>query len=228
MQFHASLRRTVIAVVSALVLAACGGASDDAGAAAQTSGDTGLGPHDIVMGDVNAPVTLVEYASVTCPACQAFHMDVLPAIKENYVDTGKVRYVFREFPTAPQPVAIAGFAIARCAGEDKYYDVLDDLFENQTGILSAARAGVAKEAIVTVAGRHGIDSEADVDACLENTPIRQAIAETVMSGEALGVSSTPTLFVDGRRLERNEPWFSPEGLSTILDQALGEPAEAAE
>lgn len=228
MQFNASLRRAVLAVISAAALAACG-ASDTSGAAAQTSGGTGLEPHDIVMGDVNAPVTLVEYASITCPHCATFHTEVLPDIKANYVDTGKVRYIFRDFPTAPQNVAIAGFAIARCAGEDKYYDVLDDLMRNQNGILSATRAGAAKGALQAVAARHGIETEAELDACLEDGDIRKAIADVVIAGQDRGVNSTPTLFIDGRRIERTETWYTPEGLAGILDDALGvDPAPEAD
>ncbi len=228
MQFNASLRRAAIAIISAAALAACG-ASDSSDAAAQTSGDTGLGPHDIVLGDVNAPVTLVEYASITCPHCATFHTEVLPDIKTNYVDTGKVRFVFRDFPTPPQNVAIAGFAIARCAGEDKYYDVVDDLMRNQNGILSATRAGAAKGALQAVAARHGIETEAELDACLEDSDIRNAIADVVIAGQDRGVNSTPTLFVDGRRIERTETWYTPEGLAAILDEALGvEPAVEAE
>lgn len=228
MQFQASLRRAAGAVISAIALAACG-ASDGTDASAQTTTAPGLEPHDIVMGDVNAPVTLVEYASITCPHCATFHTDVLPAIKEDYVDTGKVRYVFRDFPTPPQNIAIAGFAIARCAGEEKYYDVIDDLMRNQNGILSATRAGAAKDALLTVAGRHGIETEATFDACIENTEVRKAIADVVIAGQDRGVSSTPTLFVDGRRIERTETWYTPEGLSAILDDALGvEPAPAPE
>jgi protein-disulfide isomerase len=85
---------------------------------------------DKVLGADNAPVTIVEYASVTCPHCATFHQQTYPTLKSKYIDTGKVRLIFREFPTQPAPVAIAGFMLARCAG-DRYYPMLDAIFDQQ-------------------------------------------------------------------------------------------------
>src|SRR5690606_11586810 len=85
---------------------------------------------DKVLGSENAPVTIVEYASVTCGACAAFHTQTYPTLKSKYIDTGKVRLIMREFPTAPAPVAIGGFMLARCAN-DKYFPLLEAIFEQQ-------------------------------------------------------------------------------------------------
>ena len=80
---------------------------------------------EMSMGSADAPVTVVEYASITCPHCAAWSENVGPAFKARYVDTGLVRFVFRELPTAPGPVAIAGFLTARCAGEDQYFPMIE-------------------------------------------------------------------------------------------------------
>lgn len=210
-------RRVILSAFAALALAACGNASGDNGDARQTRGD---GLPDMVLGDAGAPVELIEYASVTCGACAQFHNEVLPTIKENYIDTGKVRLVFREFPTPPANVAIAGFALARCAGEDRYFDVIDDMFQAQPGILMAARQGAVGPTLQTIAARHGIEGEEAFQACLTDRDIREDIADVVMSGEEKQVTSTPTLFLQGRRLENNLNSRTVEGLSGLIDAEL--------
>ena len=101
-------RRIVLTAVAALSLAACG----------QAGGKTAVGD-EMVLGNPNAKVTVIEYASASCPHCARWNEDVYPAFKKKYVDTGKVKYVFREFLTPPTEVAAAGFLLARCAGKDK-------------------------------------------------------------------------------------------------------------
>jgi len=105
---------TAAALTAMATLAGCGGG----GAGEAATGDMALGAPD------GAKVTVVEYASVTCPHCAAWQEETWPAFKAAFVDTNKVRYVFRELPTPPANVAVAGFMIARCAGEDKYFDVI--------------------------------------------------------------------------------------------------------
>lgn len=209
--------RAILASFALALAAACGNANGDDAGARTTSGG---GLPEMAMGDPDAPVELVEYASVTCTACAQFHFDVMPTIKEDYVDTGKVRFVFREYPTPPAEVAIAGFALARCAGDDAYFDVIDSLFEAQPGILMAARQGAVRPALMAIAERHGITTEADFDACLTNREIREDIADVVMSGEELRVNSTPTLFLQGERLETTLASRTPEGLSDLIDAEL--------
>lgn len=213
-------RRATLSAFALLALAACGNANgDDAshGGAARNA-ETGL--PDMVLGDADAPVTLIEYASVTCPHCADFHASAMPAIKEDYIETGKVKFIFREFPTPPQNVAIAGFALARCAGADNYYDVLDDLFANQTGILSAARQGAVIPALQAVGERHGINGEAAFESCINNSAIRQDIADVILSGEEYNISSTPTLILQGHRVEGTVRNYSAEGLSDLIDLEL--------
>lgn len=176
----------------------------------------------IEYGNPDAPVTLVEYASLTCGHCKTFHETVMPTIKDEYVKTGKVKFVFREFPTPPVQIALAGFVTARCAGETSHMAVLDDFFLNQNEIFEATRAGQAESALKDLAARHGIDG-AGFDTCLADLDIRRDIAASIEAGETDGVNSTPSLFLNGERLGSVES-RTVGGLSDLIDAAL----EAAE
>ncbi|HET9230627.1 MAG TPA: thioredoxin domain-containing protein, partial [Vitreimonas sp.] len=103
-------RRGLILGASALALGGVLGACNGGGSSGAVTAD------DMVLGDANAPVTLVEYASTTCPHCAAFHEAAWEQLKTTYIDTGRVRFVFREFPTPPPAIAVAGFQLARCGG----------------------------------------------------------------------------------------------------------------
>jgi len=219
-------RRVALAAIASLALSACGqaGGEDATPSTPSTPGSSsvsGAALKDIIIGDPNAPVTMIEYASWTCPACLNFDQTVMPMIKSDYIETGKIRYVFREFPTPPANIAVAGFAIARCAGEDKYYDVLDELFERQPGILAMVRQGdQVKSALMQIAENHGISGEKAFDACLQDGDVRRAISTAVGRGDASGVNSTPTVFVNGEMLDGYD-WRYPEGMKLVLDEALG-------
>jgi protein-disulfide isomerase len=210
--------RTIITAVipAALLMVGCGNAAGNDGAAAAS----GSGLADMSIGAADAPVTLIEYASITCGHCAQFHHDVLPAIKADYVETGKVRFVFREFPTPPANIAIAGFALARCAGDDQYFAVLDDLFDSQPGILTAARQGAAGTALKAIAERHGIAGDEAFDACINDKTIREDIADIVLSGEEFGVNSTPTLILQGEVLDATVQSRTAEGLAGLIDAEL--------
>jgi len=213
-------RRAFGTILSAILIVACGSATGDDPKEAARSASAITSKTGMVLGAPDAPVTLIEYASVTCGHCAQFHNEVLPAIKRDYVDTGKLKFVFREFPTPPANLAVAGFAIARCAGPEAYFDVLDDIFEAQPGILQAARQGAARPALEAIAERHGIAGKEAFEACLNDSEIRSAIADTVMSGEKFDVSATPTLILEGRKLEQNQRSRTPEGLSELIDAEL--------
>ena len=217
-------RRAVFAAFSALALAACGaGDTSTAQTAIAKSGDLAL--TDMALGSDDAPVTIVEYASWTCPACLQFHNDVIPMLKADYVDAGHVRFIFREFPTPPANVAVAGFAVARCAGEGNYYDAIDDLFAAQTNVLNLARSGGdIAGALQDLAAKYGIDEDG-FTACLENDEVTYAISESVMKGDSQGVNSTPTVFINGEKLQGYD-WRTADGMKAILDAKLGLPESA--
>lgn len=214
-------RRAALIAVSAIALTGCGAADSSN---AQTAGSDDIALTDIALGADDAPITMVEYASWTCPACLQFHNDVIPLLKTDYIEAGHVRFVFREFPTAPTNVSVAGFALARCAGEDRYYDVIDDLFAAQSNILNMARSGGDIEgAMRTLASSYGITG-GDFDACLSNQDVTYAIGESVMKGDSQGVNSTPTVFINGEKLQGYE-WRSADGMKALLDSKLNLPAE---
>lgn len=174
---------TAAALAAMATLAGCGGSG--AGAAAQ--GDMALGAPD------GAKVTVVEYASVTCGHCAAWQEETWPAFKAAYVDTNKVRFIFRELPTPPNNVAVAGFMIARCAGSDKYFDVVH-------GIMSSQREwqmGVnPRDTLFRVGNGAGLSNQ-QIEACIKDPEGLKASEERAQAAVKAGVTGTPTFFVNG-------------------------------
>jgi protein-disulfide isomerase len=220
-------RTSALAALSALglTLAACDGASsDDAAPTAaadsidveESSGLTGaLG--EMALGDPAAKVTIVEYASVTCPHCAAFHENIFPAIKKNYIDTGKVRFVFREFPTAPTSIAVAGSMIARCAadkgGLDAYFLVLDALFKTQDTWIYQ---GDTRTELIKIASQAGMDEDA-FDACLNRQELIDLINKNIREGrEEYEINSTPSFVINGQ----TRHFSTVEDASKVIDEAL--------
>ena len=215
-------RRGTVMAAAALALAACG-SSTESSESTSNSGSTDTEKvvlQDIVFGDPDAPVTLVEYASWTCPACLVFHTRIMPSIKTDYIDTGQVKWVFREFPTAPANVTVAGFALARCTEGEQYYDMLDELFVRQDAILTLARqGGPVVEALKQVATNHGIEGDEAFQACLDSQENRDAIRASIAAARAVGVDATPTFFLDGERMDANAR-LSVATFSAELDAAI--------
>ncbi|MBI1340100.1 thioredoxin domain-containing protein [bacterium] len=168
---------------------------------------------DVVLGMPDAPVRIVEYASTTCPVCQHFHAQVLPKLKARYIFMGEASFVLRSFPTAPRPLALAGAALARCAGEDKYYDVIDDLFLTQAETLEAARIGAGQRAIANIGARHGMSAEM-VEACVNDPEIAAYLDREIR--DAAGVDRTPVVFVNG--VKAAAPTF--EAIATLVEEQL--------
>ncbi|MBJ3778861.1 DsbA family protein [Acuticoccus mangrovi] len=150
---------------------------------------------DKVLGSEDAPVEIIEYASMTCPHCANFHETTFPALKKEYIDTGKVKFVLREFPF--DPLAAAVFMIANCSG-DRYYDVVDLFFEKQREW--AVRDGALGK-IRSLAMQTGMTNQ-EFEACLTNQQLLDGINAVKDNGyESLGVTATPTFFIDGEKLE---------------------------
>jgi protein-disulfide isomerase len=148
---------------------------------------------DKVLGSDTATVTIVEYASVTCPHCASFHQQTYPALKSKYIDTGKVKLIFREFPTQPAPVAIAGFMLARCA-EDRYYPMLDAIFSQQQSWSQDPYNGFLR-----IARQAGFTQE-KFEACLKDQTLAEQIQGVAQRGnEQFKVESTPTFFINGKK-----------------------------
>ena len=214
-------RRTAVAAISALALVACGNNETESSPA---SGKDGADPAAFghVMGSADAPVTVIEYASPTCPACKLFHDRVLPEIKEKYVSTGKVRFIYREYPIHEIDVPV--YVMALCTGDANFFNVLDDLFEHQSGISDAASNGVLKAALFTIGQRHGINDEAAFDACMADESIRQRLKATYDEAQKEGVNSTPTFVFNGEMSKFEGDIRSAEGFSAKLDTLLANAA----
>ncbi len=144
------------------------------------------------LGDPNAPVTIVEYASMTCSHCAAFHKETFPALKENYIDTGKVYFIFREFPL--DPVATAAFMLARCVPESQYFTFVSALFKNQNlWAFTDDRVGG-----LTKMGKQAGLTQEKFDACLTNQELLDGVNWVKDRGaKTFEVNSTPTFFING-------------------------------
>lgn len=150
---------------------------------------------DMVLGNADAPVTIVEYASMTCSHCASFHQNTLPELKKQYIDTGKAKLILREFPL--DPVASGGFMLARCAPKDKYYDVVSAMFADQR---SWAFTQDPYNAMLNFSKQLGFTQES-FEACVGNQQLLDGInAVQERASKEFGVKSTPTFFVNGERI----------------------------
>lgn len=163
---------------------------------------------DIVLGKEDAPVTIIEYASMTCSHCAAFHINTLPAIKEKYIDTGRARLIFREFGFDPR--AEAGFMLARCS-DDKYLAMVDVLFKQQD---RWARAQDAQSELLGIARLAGFTQES-FEQCLTDSKLLADVKAVKERGEReFGVDSTPTFFINGYKYTGNK---TVAEMSAIID-----------
>ena len=163
------------------------------------------------IGKDDAPVTIVEYASMTCPHCAHFHETTLPELKTKYIDTGKVRLIFREFPFDPR--AEAGFMLARCSN-DNYFAMLDVLFKQQQ---SWAGVEDAKAALLQISKLAGFSQES-FEACLTDQKLLDDVRAVRERGSNdFGVDSTPTFFINGNRYPGA---MSIDEMSAIIDSML--------
>lgn len=164
---------------------------------------------DMAIGSKDATVTVIEYASMTCPHCAAFTKDVFPKIKTDYVDTGKVRFIFREFPL--DKIALAASATARCIAKDdapKYFALIDILFKQQNDLVA--------DPLVTInrIGKQAGFSEQAIKACVDDDPStkQKIIDDLKYANETLKVNSTPFFFVNGTPLKGETSFESFEKL----------------
>lgn len=167
---------------------------------------------DIVMGKAEAPVTIVEYASMTCPHCAHFATTTLPTIKEKYIDTGKAKLILREFPFDPR--AAAAFMLARCAPEERYYPLVEVLFKQQEQWAAAANA---EEPLLQISKLAGFTQES-FKACLTNQKLLDDVnAVRERGANEFGVNATPTFFINGTRYSGA---LSVDEMSAIIDGLL--------
>lgn len=145
-----------------------------------------------VLGNPNAPATIIEYASLTCPFCRKFHVTTYPQVKKELIDTGKVRYIIREFPIGRSAGTAA--IVARCAPEKDFFVLYDKFLTQQKTWVSQE---VRPDAIYKVAAQIGMTRKA-FDACLNNKEVEEGLRTVKQRGRAFGVSGTPTFFINGK------------------------------
>lgn len=199
MKFRAAL------LVFPLLIAACGNASSENGkdagktpAAAEKGVD--ILATDMVLGDMKAPVTLIEYASVTCPHCAVFNEQVMPGVKEKFIATGKVKLVYREFPTSPANYSLIGSVLARCAaeksGREAYFLITDALFRAQQEWIKDN----PKPELLKIVAQAGMD-EAALDQCLQRKELVEIINSNAKSGmEKFNIQGTPSFILNGVKM----------------------------
>jgi len=150
---------------------------------------------DIVQGSATAPGTIVEYASMTCTHCAAFHETIWPDLKAKYVDSGRVKFILREFPL--DPLATAGFMLARCAGPDKRNLLIDQLFSQQK---NWAFVDKPIQPLLDIVKQTGM-SQTDFETCLKNQELYDQVNQSRdRAADAFNIDATPTFFVNGRKL----------------------------
>lgn len=153
-------------------------------------------PVDMTMGKPKAKVEIVEYASLSCPHCAHVNETLIPQLKAKYIDTGKARLVLREMMTPPTEVAAAGWLLARCSGPKNYFNVVDQVFRSQ----SKWRDGDLLAIFQGIGAANGVD-KTRFDACLRDRDALASLNARAEAAAAAGVTSTPTFFVNGKRLD---------------------------
>ena len=172
---------------------------------------------EAVLGASDAPVTVIEYASMTCPHCASFHANAMPALKEEYIDQGKVRLVYRDFPLDAN--ALKAAIVARCGGEDSYFAFVDVIFTQQQRWARAPDPIAALKQLVQIGGLSGTE----VDACLADKTLEEAVLSDRLSGQnEHNVESTPTFIVnDQKHVGIDDPAEWRKILDPMLDAADG-------
>ncbi|WP_291075395.1 thioredoxin domain-containing protein [Hyphomonas sp.] len=181
-------------------------------------------------GSEDAPITLIEYGSVTCGGCKYFHDKIMPRVEQDYIETGKVRFIFRE--ALRNDVDTALISMARCKGEDKFFAITDAIFERQPEIIKTAQAGTVLDTFLDIGAEFGIRTPAQFDACYENMNIRLDMIEVQETADLYELRGTPTLIVNGEEKYVDKDFESADAFAAYLDAqlaALSEmPADPAE
>jgi protein-disulfide isomerase len=211
----------VLAIVAIGVVAyfVFGGSSDDETlASGGTKYSITIVPDDRTQGDPKAPIQMVEYAAPSCPHCAHFDTDMFPFLKKNYIDTGKVFYIFRVFPLSQ--VDVAAESMARCLPADNYFQFIDQLFRNQSKWDPDGYQIPDVHAALVDMGKIAGMSADQVDSCINNADENKRATDVGQEAETkYGISGTPTFLVDG---EIAPPFESTDDIKKYLDQKLAQ------
>ena len=175
--------------------------------------DLAVLPSDRILGKADAPITIIEYASLTCPHCAHFNTQVLPKLKEKWIDAGKAKLVLRDFPL-DEP-ALRAAMVARCAPPDKFYPLIDTFFAQQEQWVTSRDYRAALEKLAKLAGI----SDKEFKTCISDKKLEDQVAQSrLTAAQKLGVDATPTFFINGKKFD---------GAPTVeaFDQALSGAAE---
>jgi len=206
------MREIWFAVLVGLTLAGASSAFAQAPKPVDTRGLAVTG-EDRVLGKPDAPITIVEYASLSCPHCAHFATEVLPKLREKWIDPGKAKLVFRAFPL--DEVALRGEMVARCAPPERYFPLVETLFETQEKWVVAKDPHAALERIARLAGI----GKKEFDSCLGNKALEDQVAQSrLTAAQQLGVNSTPTFFINGTKYD-GDPTF--EAFDKLLSEMAG-------
>jgi protein-disulfide isomerase len=206
-------RRTVLLSTAALMAAAC---SPGGSSSAAVTGDMALGPAD-------AKVTVIEYASLACHVCEDFHKEVWPKLKQNYIDTGKIRFIFREFPTGNPQIATAEHLLARCMSStpEQYFRTVDVFFQQQEAVFAAAQSGQIREKLLEIARTGGL-SEEQFNQCISDPEQIARLNTVAQDGDRqFKIMGTPTIIINGEVVPNTpEAPYTYEMLAARIDAKL--------
>jgi protein-disulfide isomerase len=176
---------------------------------------------DSFLGNTASAVTVVEYGAPTCPGCKAWHDQFWAKLKTAFVDTNKIKFIFREFPSHNPPVDAAIFSMARCVGGD-YFALIDEAFARQRDIETASRSADGPMKQLESLGAKFQLSPTQVHSCIDDPKMHQRIFDVQEQGAAQGVDSTPTFFINNKLME--DPTF--DSMSAQINTLLGTPTPA--
>lgn len=155
-------------------------------------------PNDHTLGKENAPITMIIYASITCPHCSHWFTGVWPDVKANYVDKGSVRVVYREFITAPAQLAYLGFQLANCAPEDDYFTLIEHQMKEQENTLQGVKDGNGKAVFLAIAKLAGLETEEQMNTCFDSATGRDKLQQAAQLAQAGEINSVPNFIINGK------------------------------
>ncbi len=208
------VKNTVLAVAVLLMAGVTTGVMTSGPADAQSLPPVEKMTAERSLGNQNAKVTVIEYSSLTCPHCAAFHTGPWPAIKKEYIDTGKIKFIFRDFPL--DRVALAASMIARCAPAERYFGIISLMFETQDAWRGAANPQAALGSIGQLAGM----SAETLQVCVQNRAVFEAVMKQRNDGDQkFKIESTPTILVNGQKIGGS---LDIGRFREVVDQALAD------